>query len=80
MRAISALAAEIPVKPNSAATSEMTRNISAHFRIDMVFVLENSKSSNSPMVHWFRNFLRAASLQQARAGWQPALMGNDGRS
>src|SRR4051812_16884969 len=33
MRAISALAAEIPVNPNKAATNEMTRNTKAHRNI-----------------------------------------------
>src|SRR4029079_17245512 len=35
MRATSALAADRPVKPNSAATSDTTSMISAHFKRDM---------------------------------------------
>lgn len=39
MRAMSALAAEIPVKPNSAATIEITKKINAHFSRDTFLIL-----------------------------------------
>ena len=44
MRAMSAVAAESPVKPNNAATSEISKNINAHLSNDIVNLLTGDPS------------------------------------